>query len=244
MILRRITEHVRAQSWFAVGTELVIVVVGVFLGLQAQDWSTARAERSAERAAIERLIFEYQQNLEILKDQKEKSQEALGATEELLSMIALENYPEVMGVDLAQTILSCLENAKFVPALGSTNSLIASGDLRLIGDPEIQRALTQWPVLAQVLIEWQEIERTHGEELILGETFEYISWPTLLSFVDEGWQVSPLENDLKGLFSSKRFEGLLTNRRYNTRASIDRIEGLEAATQELVERLQLADTGH
>lgn len=41
-----------------------------------------------------------------------------------------------------------------------------TGDLRLIGDPEIQRGLTQWPRTAQVLIEWQEIERHHGEELI------------------------------------------------------------------------------
>jgi hypothetical protein len=124
-------------------------------------------------------------------------------------MIALRSYPDAMDVDLARTILSCMQNAKFDPALGSTNSLIASGDLGLIADPDIQRALTQWPTLAQVLIEWQEIERNHGEELILGETFKYLSWPTLLSFVDEGWQVSPLENDLKGLFSSKRFEGLL-----------------------------------
>ena len=239
MILRRITEQVRTQNWSAVGAELVIVVVGVFLGLQAQDWSTARAERSAEHAAIGRLIIEYQQNLEILKADKEKSQEALAATEGLLSMIALRSYPEAMDVDLARTILSCTKNAKFVPALGTTNSLIASGDLGLIADPEIQRALTQWPTLAQVLIEWQEIERSHSEELILDETFKYISWPTLLSFVDEGWQVSPLENDLKGLFSSRRFEGLLTNRRYNTRASIDRIEGLEAATQELIDRLEI-----
>ena len=68
-----------------------------------------------------------------------------------------------MDVDLARTILSCMQNANFVPALGSTNSLIASGDPGLIADPDIQRALTQWPTLAQVLIEWQEIERNHGK---------------------------------------------------------------------------------
>jgi len=48
-------------------------VVGVFVGLQAQDWSTARAERSAEHAAIERLIIEYKLNLELLNEEKEKS---------------------------------------------------------------------------------------------------------------------------------------------------------------------------
>lgn len=238
MLLRSITRHIKHQNWFAVWVDFLIVVVGVFVGLQAQEWSNNRADRNAERAAIERLIVEYQQNLEILEADKEKSREALVATESLLSMIALRNYPEEMDEVVAQTILSCLQNAKFVPALGTTNSLMASGDLGLIRDPEIQKALSQWPALAQVLIEWQEIERLHGEELILGETFNYVSWPTLLSFVDDGWQASPLVNDLKGLFSSRRLEGLLTNRRYNTRASIGRIETLEAETHLLVERLQ------
>ena len=33
MILRRITQHVKDQNWTAVAIDLVIVVVGVFLGI-------------------------------------------------------------------------------------------------------------------------------------------------------------------------------------------------------------------
>lgn len=73
---------------------------------------------------------------------------------------------------------------------------------------------------------------------MLGETLEYVSRPTLLSLIDDGWQASPLSNDLKGLLSSKRFEVLITNRRYNRRESIERIETLEAETNLLVERLR------
>ena len=66
MILRRITEHFKTQNWVAVAIEFVIVVFGVFVGLQAQDWSSARADRSAERAVVGRLISEYKLNLEML----------------------------------------------------------------------------------------------------------------------------------------------------------------------------------
>ncbi|MEX0644256.1 MAG: DUF6090 family protein [Parvularculaceae bacterium] len=48
MILRRITEHVKAQNWFAVAIDFVIVVVGVFVGLQVSNWNAARADRSRE----------------------------------------------------------------------------------------------------------------------------------------------------------------------------------------------------
>ena len=36
MILRRVTEHVKAQNWFAVAIDFVIVVVGVFIGIQVR----------------------------------------------------------------------------------------------------------------------------------------------------------------------------------------------------------------
>lgn len=238
VILRRITDQVKTQNWVAVGVEFVIVVFGVFVGLQAQDWSTARAERVAEHAAIERLITEYRLNLELLGKDKERSRNKVVATERLLTMISPEPAPVIADKALAQTLLDCLTNPKFVPTLGTTSSLVASGDLRLIRDPEIQRMLTQWPATAQVVSEWQEIERHHGEELILGLTLDYLAWPTLLGLLDDTIQQSALESDFQGLFSSRRFEGLLTNRLFNTRDSIEKIENLEAHTQELIDRLE------
>lgn len=55
MILRRITEHVKAQNWFAVGLDFVIVVVGVFIGIQLGNWNEARAHRAGERAFLTQL---------------------------------------------------------------------------------------------------------------------------------------------------------------------------------------------
>lgn len=50
MILRRISEHVKAQNWTAVALDFVIVVVGIFVGLQVQEWSGRRA--MSERTAL------------------------------------------------------------------------------------------------------------------------------------------------------------------------------------------------
>jgi hypothetical protein len=52
MILRRITEHAKAQNWFAVAVDFVIVVVGVFIGIEVSNWNAARADRLAEREII------------------------------------------------------------------------------------------------------------------------------------------------------------------------------------------------
>jgi hypothetical protein len=58
VLLRRVIEHVKAQNWFAVGLDFVIVVLGVFVGLQVQDWNDSRKERVEESVLMVRLFEE------------------------------------------------------------------------------------------------------------------------------------------------------------------------------------------
>ncbi|MCH2457688.1 MAG: hypothetical protein MK186_06525, partial [Henriciella sp.] len=55
MILRRLAMSIRKQDWFTVLIETLIVVLGVFLGIQVANWNDARIERSMERQYLVRL---------------------------------------------------------------------------------------------------------------------------------------------------------------------------------------------
>jgi hypothetical protein len=48
MILRRVVENLKHQHWTAIGIELVIVVLGVFIGMQVSNWNV---ERETDRKA-------------------------------------------------------------------------------------------------------------------------------------------------------------------------------------------------
>jgi hypothetical protein len=50
MKFRRAVDHIRHQSWTAVAIDLVIVIVGVFIGLQVSNWNEARSADA--RAAV------------------------------------------------------------------------------------------------------------------------------------------------------------------------------------------------
>ena len=63
MILRRVIEHVREQNWTAVGIDFVIVVVGVFLGIQVSNWNAAQAETSRERLLLGELRSELAESI-------------------------------------------------------------------------------------------------------------------------------------------------------------------------------------
>ena len=55
MILRRLTNALRKQDWFTVVIETLIVVFGVFIGLQVNNWNEDRAIDRQSALFTERL---------------------------------------------------------------------------------------------------------------------------------------------------------------------------------------------
>ncbi len=61
MFVRRMIAHFRGQTWTpkeltAVGVDLVIVVLGVFIATQVADWSAREADKRRGEAYVQRLI--------------------------------------------------------------------------------------------------------------------------------------------------------------------------------------------
>ena len=70
MILKRLANAIRAQDWFAVSIEFVIVVAGIFVGLQADQWAQESKDRRQEQAALEHLFLEADNAYRLLKDRE------------------------------------------------------------------------------------------------------------------------------------------------------------------------------
>ena len=49
MILRRLAEAMAEQNWFIILIEVLVVVVGIFIGLQVDDWNESRKDRQDEQ---------------------------------------------------------------------------------------------------------------------------------------------------------------------------------------------------
>ena len=63
MILRRLVTSIRKQDWFAVVIETLIVVMGVYLGIQLGNWNAARQQQ----ADADRYIVQLSQTLDQTK---------------------------------------------------------------------------------------------------------------------------------------------------------------------------------
>lgn len=58
LILRRITQHVQDQNWTAIAIDFVIVVAGVFVGIQVSNWNEVQKVRAGEQDFLARLAVD------------------------------------------------------------------------------------------------------------------------------------------------------------------------------------------
>jgi hypothetical protein len=61
-MLKRLGQALRRQDWATIAIEFVLLVLGVFLGIQAANWNESRLERAVERESLLLLLKEVEQN--------------------------------------------------------------------------------------------------------------------------------------------------------------------------------------
>lgn len=64
MLPRRLRNYVDNQNWTAIVIELLVVVLGVFIGLQVDNWNQTRIEQNTVKSYYDRLIEDLRTNAE------------------------------------------------------------------------------------------------------------------------------------------------------------------------------------
>lgn len=90
MILRRIIAHLRDQQWTALALDFLIVVAGVFVGIQASNYNAERAERRLEAEYADRILADLDQILTTAQNQRDFEREK---TRQVAKAIALTSLP-------------------------------------------------------------------------------------------------------------------------------------------------------
>ncbi|MDZ4691750.1 hypothetical protein, partial [Terricaulis sp.] len=144
MILRRIIAHFRKQEWTAIALDFVIVVVGVFVGLQAQAWNESRQDRVQERMYIERLARDFTAIEERTEFANEKWLSVINVSRRLLADIDAFNATGRMP-RTEQAILVDLNDLHGTripaPRAATFVEMLSTGEIRVLRDEELRDAL-------------------------------------------------------------------------------------------------------
>lgn len=169
MILRRITDAFRKQDWFAIALETLMVVLGVFVGLQVNNWNEARVEGERSREYLSRI------RAELVEDVTE-----LERHRGLWQKVADEGYAAVRYAEtgarggatdweILRSFLHASQSFQLSFRDTTYSELRSAGELRLIADPDIRSGLADYYVLVaarrgglgpyQLLSEYREMVR-------------------------------------------------------------------------------------
>lgn len=154
MILRRLAEAIRNQSWLTVAIEVLVVVVGIFIGLQVDGWNETRKDRTIERRYLERLseelvqdIDEMQYGLELAKSRRVMGELLLNSLED--SSAARANPTK---------FITAIEQAgyTFLPAINDSTfeEIKFAGHLGLIQNESLRRSIAAYYKLIERYDQW------------------------------------------------------------------------------------------
>lgn len=139
MILRRLTENLRAQNWTAIAIEFLIVVIGVFIGTQVANWNQQRVEKAATERMLVQLLPELRSQIEFFENTEPYYASARRFADE-----AFAGWQRDPGISDERFVIAAYQ-ASQITAIGinpDSWSLTFGGEqLRNIEDRKIRRTL-------------------------------------------------------------------------------------------------------
>ena len=142
MILRSVMRHVRDQNWFAVGIDFLIVVVGVFIGIQVANWNEDNIQRDDESAYLRLLEADVQSSrelaqstLDMLLRQDDARQRLYLFSADDDSAAELQEIPGLLNLSIWAMPTMEFSQTTF-------ETLKSTGQLDVLGDESLIRELT------------------------------------------------------------------------------------------------------
>ena len=137
-------EAIAKQNWSAASIELLIVVIGIFLGLQASSWYEERTEGRLESTIVDRLEVDFEEIRDEIDAALEHHQSIIDGLDKLRAALDSGSIAE----SEKSSVQYSLGNVLSVDTGGGKSStyqeIVASGRLRLLQSNDLVSALSEY----------------------------------------------------------------------------------------------------
>ncbi|WP_339681801.1 hypothetical protein, partial [uncultured Hyphomonas sp.] len=145
----RLTKHVKDQNWFAVGLDFLIVVIGVFVGMQVSNWNDAHQTQSERQLIETRLLSDFI----LMHDDVVRAAEGHEAVLESLHTLrhAIQRGEALPEEDAAikHALGRGFSYQSSIHRSGTFLELLSSGRMELISDEALRVELLRYDTRAQ-----------------------------------------------------------------------------------------------
>lgn len=176
MILRRLSQSLKEQNWVAIWLEFVLLVVGVFLGIEVANWNDARRDREAEAIYLDRLDREIRQILPEVDSSRDEVVETLARIDQVWDFLDTGMGAQALGGKHCAALATSHIFADTIFYPTTIKELIATGRIVLIRDNAIRTAILSFDqtnaemsqLRTDIQIDRRLLARTYPELINIG----------------------------------------------------------------------------
>jgi hypothetical protein len=229
MILRRISEAFRKQDWFTVAIETLIVVLGVFVGLQVNNWNTSRQDRALELSFIDRISVDMANSLQDRQEDAKWDRERLRTQKIVLAALRSGELAPSDRVDFDTGLLLFGYVSEPRVRWATVRELESTGGTSLIRDVALRDAIgrMQSEIIRRGVLSDNLTSAMNALRERIADRFEVID------FDFESERASTLNYDFAVLAADTEFLNLLSQIDYYTRTKVSNSDNLAAAAETL-----------
>jgi len=240
MILRSVTRHVRDQNWVAVGIDFLIVVVGVFIGIQVANWNEAQAERRRLDVRLASLNAEFTENLNRFDAYRARLQEQIEDISTLRRIIADKPFDGKEG-ELDRMLMNVFGVPVFSVDRTTLDELKDGGKLIQLRDMGLRQPLVAWEEA------YVGLRRLEGDTIALRNLVfaPFVMGHLSLGAMGEHYEAakdlispSPFDNDPAMLVGNRELDNILTLQLGPAVRRLDFLTLLRLETEAVLARLE------
>lgn len=133
--------------------EIALVVIGILIALQINNWNEDRKENARELLVLNQLKNEYESNLAQLEGKIEIRNQMISSAKDVLMYVGSKE--EISDDSLTKKLSRLILLPTFDPI---QNDLVSSGNINILKNIELKRLLTNW---TSDVIQLQETEQLY-----------------------------------------------------------------------------------
>ena len=144
MILRRLAQHLKEQNWTAISIEFVLLVLGVFLGIQVANWNEAREDEVRAQAYLSRIHVNLEADLLSIQRREVLWRKVIAYGQ---GAIRYAETGELVEGSAWKTVLAFYQASQlwqWVASDSTYQEMRSGGELGLIRDQGLRDALSQY----------------------------------------------------------------------------------------------------
>ncbi|NKI30949.1 DUF6090 family protein [Croceivirga thetidis] len=248
-LFRKIRQKLLSENKFskyllyAVG-EIVLVVIGILIALQINNWNEGKKEAESQQKLFANLKIDFENRLSELEEFHASKRQAITNISRINAIIS-SSHKEFDEDEVGALLAYQLNNFSFNEDFKLLEGVFNTGLINDIKNETLKRKLIEWPQLVEEMLEEQRIFQNDNLTKYGPLLEKYISNRRLYEHFDfrnyalpKGGQITLKEN-YEGLLKDPLLENLLATKEVHLRISVIDLGNLTNEAKEIIRLLEL-----